>query len=94
MSIPAPDEISMEDPLCDSSLGSMVTLDYVTPLTLAAARTNMLAIRQARGRNWQAPSVELPLLLTLPLQGLSVDQTLLLLLQLGLNLCKEPLALG
>ena len=33
MSNPAPDEISMEDPLCDSSLGSMVTLDYVTPLT-------------------------------------------------------------
>ena len=33
MSIPAPDEISIEDPLCDSSLGSMVTLDYVTPLT-------------------------------------------------------------
>ena len=33
MSIPAPDEISMEDPLCDSSLGSMVTLDYVTPDT-------------------------------------------------------------
>ena len=33
MSIRAPDEISMEDPLCDSSLGSMVTLDYVTPLT-------------------------------------------------------------
>ena len=33
MSIPAPDEISMEDPLCDSSLGSMVTLDYVTLLT-------------------------------------------------------------
>ena len=34
MSIPAPDEISIEDPLCNSSLGSMVTLDYVTPLTL------------------------------------------------------------
>ena len=33
MSIPAPDEISMEDPLCDSSFGSMVTLDYVIPLT-------------------------------------------------------------
>ena len=33
MSISAPDEISMEDPLCNSSLGSMVTLDYVTPLT-------------------------------------------------------------
>ena len=31
----APDEISMEDPLCDSSLGSMVTLDYVTPLTFS-----------------------------------------------------------
>ena len=28
-----PDEISIEDPLCNSSLGSMVTLDYVTPLT-------------------------------------------------------------
>ena len=33
MSIPAPDEISIADPLCNSSLGSMVTLDYVTPLT-------------------------------------------------------------
>ena len=30
---PAPDEISIEDPLCNSSLGSMVTLDHVTPLT-------------------------------------------------------------
>ena len=27
------DEISMEDPLCNSSLESMVTLDYVNPLT-------------------------------------------------------------
>ena len=27
------DEISMEDPLCDSRFGSMVTLDYVTPDT-------------------------------------------------------------
>ena len=34
MSIPVSDEISMEDPLCNSSLGSMVTLDFVTPLTL------------------------------------------------------------
>ena len=33
MSTSAPDEISIEDPLCNSSLGSMVTLDYVTPLT-------------------------------------------------------------
>ena len=34
MSIPAPDEISMENPLCDSSFGGMVFLDYVTHLTL------------------------------------------------------------
>ena len=33
MSYMVPDEISMEDPLCDSSFGSMVTLDYVTPDT-------------------------------------------------------------
>ena len=33
MSNSAPDEISIEDPLCNSSLGSMVTLDYVTPDT-------------------------------------------------------------
>ena len=33
MSNSATDEISIEDPLCNSSLGSMVTLDYVTPLT-------------------------------------------------------------
>ena len=33
MSTLVPDEISMEDPLCDSSFGSMVTLDYVNPLT-------------------------------------------------------------
>ena len=34
MSNSAPDEFSIEDPLCNSSLGSMVTLDYVTPLTI------------------------------------------------------------
>ena len=33
MSTQVPDEISMEDLLCDSSFGSMVTLDYVNPLT-------------------------------------------------------------
>ena len=33
MSNSAPDEFSIEDPLCNSRLGSMVTLDYVTPLT-------------------------------------------------------------
>ena len=35
MSNSAPDEFSIEDPLCNSSLGSMVTLDYVTPLTFS-----------------------------------------------------------
>ena len=33
MSTLVPDEISMEDPLCDSSFGSMVILDYVNRLT-------------------------------------------------------------
>ena len=33
MSNSAPDEFSIEDPLCNSSLGSMVTLDCATPLT-------------------------------------------------------------
>ena len=43
MSIPVPDEISIEDPLCNSSLGSMVTLDYVTPLTLSEYHPSLLA---------------------------------------------------
>ena len=29
----------MEDPLCNSSFGSMVSLDYVTPDTLTSLRT-------------------------------------------------------
>ena len=33
MSTSAPDERSVSKPLCDSSLGSVVTSDYVTPLT-------------------------------------------------------------
>ena len=33
MSFLVPDENSMEDPLCNSSFGSMVSLDYVTPDT-------------------------------------------------------------
>ena len=33
MSTSAPDERSMSNPLCDSSLGTVVTSDYVTPLT-------------------------------------------------------------
>ena len=34
MSTSAPDEMSVPNPLCDSSLGSVVTSDYVTPLTV------------------------------------------------------------
>ena len=34
MSTSAPNERSMPNPLCDSSLGSVVTSDYVTPLTV------------------------------------------------------------
>ena len=48
MAIPASDEISMEDPLCDSSLGSMVTLDYVTPLTHHATEEELNVYRS----NW------------------------------------------
>ena len=33
MSTSAPDERFVSNPLCDSSLGSVVTSDYVTPLT-------------------------------------------------------------
>ena len=33
MSTSAPDEMSVPNTLCDSSLGSVVTSDYVTPLT-------------------------------------------------------------
>ena len=33
MSTSAPDEMSVPNPLCDSSLGSVVTSDYITPLT-------------------------------------------------------------
>ena len=33
MSTLVPDENSMNDPLCNSSFGSMVSLDYVTPVT-------------------------------------------------------------
>ena len=36
-----PDENSMEDPLCNSAIGSMVSLDYVTPDTYALHRPHM-----------------------------------------------------
>ena len=39
MSTSASNERSMSNPLCDSSLGSVVTSDYVTPLTLLIALT-------------------------------------------------------
>ena len=38
MSTSAPNERSMSNPLCDSSLGSVVTSDYVTPLTQMGAQ--------------------------------------------------------
>ena len=38
-----PDENSMEDPLCNSSFGSMVSLDYVTPDTCNEAWKNRVA---------------------------------------------------
>ena len=38
MSTLVPDEISMEDPLCNSSFGSMVTLDYVNTVTVRQQR--------------------------------------------------------
>ena len=43
MSNSAPDEFSIEDPLCNSSLGSMVTLDYVTPLTCSSSKVPICA---------------------------------------------------
>ena len=42
-----PDENSMEDPLCNSSFGSMVSLDYVTLDTRTAKTANIvIAVRQ------------------------------------------------
>ena len=46
MSILVPDENSMNDPLCDSSFGSMVTLDYVTPITKEAKAAAKAASKQ------------------------------------------------
>ena len=39
-----PDENSMEDPLCNSSFGSMVSLDYVTPDTLSVQRLHCAGV--------------------------------------------------
>ena len=41
MSTSASNERSMSNPLCDSSLGSVVTSDYVTPLTHSSSSWNL-----------------------------------------------------
>ena len=49
MSTLMPDEISMEDPLCDSSFGSMVTLDHVTPDTEVSRNwMKLLSVNEVR----------------------------------------------
>ena len=60
MSNSAPDEFSIEDPLCNSSLGSMVTLDYVTPLTISTP-PGITPLPPTRGRTrWLVPLLILP----------------------------------
>ena len=39
-----PDENSMEDPLCNSSFGSMVSLDYVTPDTKSVCAKSVVCV--------------------------------------------------
>ena len=46
-----PDENSMEDPLCNSSFGSMVSLDYVTPDTISMPNFEVLDARIASALN-------------------------------------------
>ena len=43
----------MEDPLCDSSFGSMVTLDYVNPLTKPVERENASCSPEIVGKRLQ-----------------------------------------
>ena len=54
-----PDENSMEDPLCNSTLGSMVTLDYVTPLTLQVREVLVEELRFGH-KAIQDPKLEVP----------------------------------
>ena len=61
MSASASNERSMSNPLCDSSLGSVVTSDYVTPLTLdsddqANAKLCVQKAAQAADEAWQQTS--------------------------------------
>ena len=63
MSTSAPDEISIEDPLCNSSLGSMVTLDYVTPLTSVMKVSDVVTMFDERAvelirQFWNSPMRE------------------------------------
>ena len=58
-----PDENSMEDPLCNSSFGSMVSLDYVTPDTggnekRQKSEKSVLLKEQALGSNQSATYAE------------------------------------
>ena len=62
--IPAvvPDENSMEDPLCNSSFGSMVSLDYVTPDTETKPYKSELLSQEeveSRGFVWNGNSSDL-----------------------------------
>ena len=63
MSIPAPDEISIEDPLCNSSLGSMATLDYVTLLT---SSTTSCSLSSTTRSSWQVCATPLQMRVRTP----------------------------
>ena len=64
MSNLVPDEISMEDPLCNSSFGSMVTLDYVNPVTAERAvrrvkdGTSAVLLQSGLNESWWADFME------------------------------------
>ena len=51
-----PDENSMEDPLCNSSFGSMVSLDYVTPDTNSGATADEVSGTIQHVASGQTPS--------------------------------------
>ena len=53
MSTSAPDEMSVPNPLCDSSLGSVVTSDYVTPLTKPEEREFVVDLRSVNAHDQQ-----------------------------------------
>ena len=48
-----PDENSMEDPLCNSSFGSMVSLDYVTPDTYLSTLSHHILINTFSPHTYQ-----------------------------------------